>query len=73
MKYWVNVYHEGGVSIDDYPCNERYCDICGDRDYAYECETLEEACLFVIENYGEDILEKCGYKISRFEVEEITP
>jgi len=71
MTYWVNVYHDVGVSIDDYPIISRYCEECGDSDYAYECETLEEACLFVLKKYGENTLKNCGYEIASIEFREV--
>ena len=71
MKYWVNVYHLGGISIDDEPCATEYCEECGDCDTNYGFETLEEACLFVLEEYGEYTLKRCGYEIANIEFREV--
>ena len=39
---YVNEYHLGGVSIDSEPCDERYCEACGDYDRAFGFDSLKE-------------------------------
>ncbi|HFI0682448.1 TPA: hypothetical protein ACGO1T_000876 [Streptococcus suis] len=71
MAYWVNIYHLGGISIDDEPYDTDFCETCGDSDSTFGFDTLEEACLYVLEEYGEYTLKECGYEISKLEVRKI--
>lgn len=72
MKYWVNESHLDGVSIDNEPCATVRCEMCGDWDTTYAFETLEEACLYVVKEYGTYELKECGYEIANIEFREIT-
>jgi len=44
--------------------------MCGDCDNSYAFDTLEEACLYVVKEYGTYELKECGYEISKLEVRE---
>ena len=67
---YVNNYHLGGISIDNEPCDESYCETCGDSNTAFEFSSLEEACLYVYSEFGEETLRDCGYEI-KVEVKEV--
>ncbi|HFI0463804.1 TPA: hypothetical protein ACGO1T_001036 [Streptococcus suis] len=72
MKYWVNESHLEGVSIDDKSHGCGRCEMCGDCDDSHNFDTLEEACLYVLVEYGKDTLKNCGYEIANIEFREIT-
>lgn len=72
MEYWVNESHLHWVSIDNETHGCGRCETCGDCDNSHYFDTLEEACLYVLVEYGAYELKQCGYEVTRVEVREIT-